>query len=409
MAPTGKPRGRPRKSNSSATTSSSARTSDPLGAFPAPPALPGSFVDSAYGSQPQSQPTDFGEPSKHTSQSQRVPLKPTSPVEARTPIHRHASPTKEGSLRMTAAQKQALIDNLRLESEYLPISSRLPFALAAGASNLEPRLTQLTVTERARRLRSQYAQSAASLRRRLEMRIHRVPAALRRLTMGEVIERHEQKVKAEAEAKARRAKEAEEEEQRRAELEAQKVEAAKKKTAPPPAKQTRAAKRSSDELDTTTVDKENSVQPPISNKRARPAPAVRAPSAAKPAAKSNTTARRAPPSTATHPPPREVLSPKSHNSRAYPASPFKSPSKPVMSRPTSPLKPSVQVSPSKPVTIPANVPAVANVGTASSMAKTKPTTGTASRTGTVRGPPAGSTRAASRAGTAGSTARCAAA
>ena len=211
--------------------------------------------------------------------------------------------------------------------------------------------------------------------------------------MGEVIERHEQKLKNDAETKVRRAREAEEEAQRKANLEARKAEAPKKqKQAPPTPKQTRAAKRTSD--DAALSDKENNTVT-LPNKRARPNTARATSTAAKPASKANATARRAPPSTTATSPPREVLSPKSHNTRSYPASPFKSPAKPAHSRPTSPLKPSGQVSPSKPVTIPANVPSFANVGTASSMAKTKNTTTT--KTGTVRSAAAGSTRAASRA------------
>ncbi|KAL9053965.1 MAG: hypothetical protein Q9162_004455 [Coniocarpon cinnabarinum] len=348
MAPSGRPRGRPRKSTSSA--ASSTRISDPLTSFPAPPlGTAPSFVDSAYGSQSQSQSQGLYDTIHYEKPAQRVPLKPTSPVQSRTPIHKQASPGKAAPVRMTAAQKQALIDNLRLEN-------------------------------RARRLRAQYNQSAASLKRRLEMRIHRVPAALRKLTMGEVIERHEQKVHAEAEAKARRAREAEEEEEekRQVELAAQKKEAEAKARENVAKKgkevtKTRAKKRTSDEME--HEDKENETLP---NKRARPAATTSSTATTnKPATKaSRSHAPPQPPSRATNRPTatREVLSPKSHNTRLAPPTPSKfSPSKPL-SRPTSPLKlsaykPSTQVSPTRPVTIPSQVPGVAGVGTASSMAK----------------------------------------
>ena len=131
MAPPGRPCGRPRKSGSS--TTSSTRTSDPLGAFPAPPMIASSFVDSAYGSQPQSQ--AYNEPHKNDNRTQRVALKPTSPVQARTPIHKNASPTKQGAARMTVGQKQALIDNLRLESTWFFPSLSLGWSCVSSHYN----------------------------------------------------------------------------------------------------------------------------------------------------------------------------------------------------------------------------------------------------------------------------------
>lgn len=52
-------------------------------------------------------------------------------------------------------------------------------------------LTGFAVTERARRLRSNYNLHAQSLRTRIEMRVNRIPMALRKLTMGELMERYE--------------------------------------------------------------------------------------------------------------------------------------------------------------------------------------------------------------------------
>ena len=81
---------------------------------------------------------------------------------ARTPI---ASPSKRGptATGITAGQKQALIDNLQLE-----------------------------VTERARKLRAQYALQAQSLRTRIEMRINRIPSGLRKMKMGDLYEKYMQ-------------------------------------------------------------------------------------------------------------------------------------------------------------------------------------------------------------------------
>ncbi|KAI1115232.1 Borealin N terminal-domain-containing protein [Nemania sp. NC0429] len=67
------------------------------------------------------------------------------------------SPIKKRKLGITLAQKQALIDNLRLE-----------------------------IAERARRLRSQYGLQAAQLKTRVEMRVNRIPRTLRSLKMGEL-------------------------------------------------------------------------------------------------------------------------------------------------------------------------------------------------------------------------------
>ncbi|OJJ46239.1 hypothetical protein ASPZODRAFT_159782 [Penicilliopsis zonata CBS 506.65] len=63
-------------------------------------------------------------------------------------------------LRLTRNQKQALIDNLQLE-----------------------------ITERARKLRAQYALQAHDLRARIERRVNRIPVALRKATMGELLEK----------------------------------------------------------------------------------------------------------------------------------------------------------------------------------------------------------------------------
>ncbi|KAF7594989.1 hypothetical protein BBP40_007587 [Aspergillus hancockii] len=86
--------------------------------------------------------------------------------EARTPI---GSPPKK-KLRITRNQKQTLLDNLQLE-----------------------------VTERARKLRAQYALQANDLRARIERRINRIPIALRKANMGELLEKHNAALRAQKE------------------------------------------------------------------------------------------------------------------------------------------------------------------------------------------------------------------
>ncbi|OKL58349.1 hypothetical protein UA08_06008 [Talaromyces atroroseus] len=70
------------------------------------------------------------------------------------------SPARK-KLKITQHQKQTLIDNLQLE-----------------------------ITERARGLRAQYALQAQDLRSRIERRVNRIPVALRKTTMGALLEKH---------------------------------------------------------------------------------------------------------------------------------------------------------------------------------------------------------------------------
>ncbi|KAH6627974.1 Borealin N terminal-domain-containing protein [Chaetomium tenue] len=86
--------------------------------------------------------------------SQKVPTKEGS-------SHPNESPAKRQRVGITLAQKQALIDNLHLE-----------------------------ITERARKLRANYNIHAQSLRTRIEIRVNRIPLSLRKLTMGELLERY---------------------------------------------------------------------------------------------------------------------------------------------------------------------------------------------------------------------------
>ena len=83
---------------------------------------------------------------------------------------------QKAAIGITQAQKQALIDNLQLESMY-PIDP-----IRQSDSSL--------VTERARKLRAQYALQAQSLRTRIELRINRIPTSLRKANMGELFEKY---------------------------------------------------------------------------------------------------------------------------------------------------------------------------------------------------------------------------
>lgn len=50
-------------------------------------------------------------------------------------------------------------------------------------------LTILSVTERARRLRAQYSLQAQGLRSRIEIRINRIPTSLRKMKMGDLLQK----------------------------------------------------------------------------------------------------------------------------------------------------------------------------------------------------------------------------
>ena len=93
--------------------------------------------------------------------------------------HDQEGPFKKRRLGITPAQKQALIDNLRLES-----TSTQPQAVDYAL------LTGTAVTERARKLRANYNIHAQSLRTRIEIRVNRIPMSLRKLTMGELLQKY---------------------------------------------------------------------------------------------------------------------------------------------------------------------------------------------------------------------------
>ena len=99
---------------------------------------------------------------------------------ARTPSNR--SPIKKVKMGITLGQKQALIDNLQLESENNILQCTLRTSL----------IFLKIVTERARKLRAQYMHQAQVLRSRIEIRVHRIPMAMRKVNMGELLLKHSQ-------------------------------------------------------------------------------------------------------------------------------------------------------------------------------------------------------------------------
>ncbi|KAF6838445.1 hypothetical protein CMUS01_04675 [Colletotrichum musicola] len=106
------------------------------------------------------------------SQRQAIPSK------AGTPTVLSSSPSKRPRIGITLEQKQAIIDNLQLESAY------------NGRHRWSARyLTISTVTDRARRLRAQYNQQAQTLRSRIQMRVNRVPRSLLKMTMADLVTR----------------------------------------------------------------------------------------------------------------------------------------------------------------------------------------------------------------------------
>ncbi|TKA64037.1 hypothetical protein B0A49_07360 [Cryomyces minteri] len=189
------------------------------------------------------------------------------------------SPSKRRAI-ITHAQKQALIDNLQLE-----------------------------ITERARKLRAQYALQAQGLRARLEMRVNRIPQALRKTNIHELMMKCSEQATAPTTA------------------------------APATVKvllypsQSRGTKRQS--TDISADDKENApLDLSLPKKRAKTSTTT--------AATANTRATRTASRTINKPNPSQVLSPKSNNSRTLPRSPVRpvlSPTKSFLARPVSPLKP----------------------------------------------------------------------
>jgi hypothetical protein len=207
-----------------------------------------------------------------------------------------ATPTGSPSrkkLKVTAAQRQILIDNLQLE-----------------------------ITERARKLRAQYAVQCADLRARVERRVNRIPTAVRKMTMGELMAKHA-KPAPKTQTKSAMA-------------------AARDRPLPPLPKEQSSKTASPMRLKSSPAKgkKRKSSQIHIARDNDDD---VFVPDTLPVAKKTRTqAAQNAPPrATSRAGKPANVLSPRSHNSRTLPQSPIKSysPVKSAFSRPVSPLKP----------------------------------------------------------------------
>ncbi|KAI9764481.1 MAG: hypothetical protein M1840_008407 [Geoglossum simile] len=222
-------------------------------------------------------------------QTRTIATKTGSPT-ARTP-KKNMSPIQKRRA-ITQAQKQALIDNLQLE-----------------------------ISERARKLRAQYSLQAQGLRTRIEIRVNRIPVALRKANIGELLVKYS-------------------EEQRPSSVATKQVAATgmfpalKGATKGVESKNTsnspRGTKRLSDEM-SCDADKENDshVGLAMSKKRTKVTAA--------PIASTRTTSR-------TKPAASQILSPKSYNTNSRnlirsPIRPPTSPAKSNIARPVSPLKP----------------------------------------------------------------------
>ncbi|KAK0751722.1 Borealin N terminal-domain-containing protein [Schizothecium vesticola] len=205
--------------------------------------------------------------------SQIVPTKTGTPS-------RDESPLKKRKLNFTVMQKQALVDNLQLE-----------------------------ITERARKLRATYNIHAQSLRTRIEIRVNRIPLSLRKVKLGDLVQKYadQQQRTQKAAAKGPPVPEKDINHGRPA---------LRKPPVTYPGSPMRAAKRMSHEM--TGGDKENDVEGlDMPKKKARPGQATAEISRN----------------------PGQVLSPASSNSRIAPRErPAASPVKSSIARPVSPTK-----------------------------------------------------------------------
>ncbi|KAI4189551.1 MAG: hypothetical protein L6R41_001405 [Letrouitia leprolyta] len=235
-------------------------------------------------------------------------------VAIQSPSATPTSPSKR-PIMITQGQKQALIDNLQLE-----------------------------VTERARKLRAQYALQAQSLRTRIELRVNRIPTAMRKAKMGDLYEKYIENTKQSTKPVTNQSTlSTGMNPQHQSPVKATPVSPSKKETVPPQ----RGTKRPSDHF-SADDDKENTPDPahPLSTKK-RPK-------------------HNAHPSN-----PATVLSPKSSNLRNHsPVRPrLGSPQKSYLSHPISPLKPSGGLSTARPES-PAKAAAIVATAAVSSTSTT---------------------------------------
>ncbi|MCJ1313492.1 hypothetical protein MMC25_007171 [Agyrium rufum] len=225
--------------------------------------------------------------------------------------------------KITRRQKQALIDNLQLE-----------------------------ITKRARKLRAQYALQAQSLRTRVELRVNRIPTALRSERMGDLLLKY-------IEAEKKKQDDKEPPAAMKAAVGKSKVTrsaAARKKPAESVALTACGTKRTSTAFDQENVSNVSAPQHQVPNPSKRAKNTADQTSAS---SKDDASTATAKPAAFSRP---AVLSPKSSNSRVTPQSPIRVGEKVAFaapagySRPVSPLKPAI--SPSKP-TSPAKAAAMA--------------------------------------------------
>ncbi|MCJ1470816.1 hypothetical protein MMC07_009463 [Pseudocyphellaria aurata] len=267
-------------------------------------------------------------------------------VTIQSPSRTPPSSPRKKAVRITQGQKQALIDNLQLEGD-----TNSSYAFLKKATDYA------SVTERARKLRAQYALQAQSLRTRIELRINRIPKSLRSANMGELVAKHLEKTK-EIDNSGPPASEStnlaskQPKEERPLPI--------PNTTKPASTARLRGTKRKSDEME--DADKENAVShvEPLPNPKKRTKPATIA-----------GTRQATNPST--------VLSPKSSNSRTLPHSPLRpplgSPQKSYISRPVSPLKPMAPLKSASPakasaITATANLTSITNDRVKSTRSKT---------------------------------------
>ncbi|CAK3889208.1 Hypothetical predicted protein [Lecanosticta acicola] len=198
-----------------------------------------------------------------------IPAFPAPPTMFALTTHTPKQSPAKSMASITQVQKQALIDNLQLE-----------------------------ITERARKLRAQYALQAQGLKTRLEMRVNRIPQALRKRNIHDLVEEHAAKAKPGPAPPL--------------------MPAAREADPAQPAKQSVAqkkqlGKRKSDDI-STGDDKENVVSNDADD-LANPKKRTKTNIAIANSKATRTGSRKVGPA--------GVLSPKSHNSRTYPQSPLK--------------------------------------------------------------------------------------
>ncbi|KAI9676533.1 MAG: hypothetical protein M1817_000692 [Caeruleum heppii] len=264
---------------------------------------------------------------------------------------------------ITCAQKQALIDNLQLE-----------------------------ITERARKLRAQYALQAQGVRTRIEIRVNRIPMAMRKMKMGELLAKcaseedsNEKDSPAESQKRPASTKSQVKDDSSPKARTAERAQKALQHSSPV---HTRGLKRSSASLDTNTG-KDDDIHHDLSIPKKRTkttttktaaakAPPMTATNTTKPTSSRATGAKKKTASTAptrattraasrttsrAKVDPSQILSPKSSNSRQFPPSPVR----PQMS----PLKPALAlVEKAKVTRVPSTKKANATTATGATKRKT---------------------------------------